>query len=210
MWKTEKDFGQMIMNKLKQEGAKCMRIESASTITGCPDLWVQGAGDDFFIELKNRNDLSLDKGDYRVPWRQGQQAWAQMYHACHTRRITDDAVSRKFSWTFMGCSDGMLAIRMSRYHEDSSINHHDFDLFMFSYEQIKDTNFIEFLKCYSYVPAITFNCYTREEQLYHLAEVLTLMYSPYTDVDIPSGSDLLGMELNDIQDLVYSLCKRSM
>ena len=111
MWKTEKDFGKSLMAKFKKEGMDCMRIETAGTITGCPDLFIQGKGTDAFIELKRVHVELPAMCDYRVsslavPWRPGQQAWAQRYKQCHLNKV---------SWTFVDCDDGIAIIPMDKY-----------------------------------------------------------------------------------------------
>lgn len=126
MWKTEKEFGQYVMTRLKREGYSCMRIESASTIAGCPDLWVQGRGDDYFVELKNMPgkkvyDFTVAGRPVTVHWRPGQQSWAQQYIREHSV-YADNVVRTKASWTFVGCADGIVCIRMGTLYVQNKVS----------------------------------------------------------------------------------------
>lgn len=137
MFKTEKDFGKFIMQIFKSQGYNCMRIESASTITGCPDLWVQGMGDDFFIELKNHNSINMNKDTVRVQWRQGQQAWALGY-IDHHHRVHDNAITAKVSWTFVATGDDYIVmIPMNKLYPTSTVAMSDPDLIKVSKHDAK-------------------------------------------------------------------------
>ena len=52
MWHNEKEFVKYLIDKLSSEGAECSRIETPATGVGIPDMFIQGAGDDLFIEAK--------------------------------------------------------------------------------------------------------------------------------------------------------------
>lgn len=137
MFKTEKDFGKFIMQIFKSQGYNCMRIESASTITGCPDLWVQGMGDDFFIELKNHNSINMNKNLVKVQWRQGQQAWGLSYMD-HHHRAHDNAITAKVSWTFVATGDDyVIMIPMNKVYPTSTVNMSDPDLIKISKHDAK-------------------------------------------------------------------------
>ena len=211
MFNTEKEFGQMIMNKLKRQGYSCMRIESASTITGCPDLWTQGNGHDFFIELKNikyvdtpaRCDRSCGS-PLRVPWRQGQQAWALQYATDHVNRISDTLAFKKYSWTFVGLHDDAVAIRMTHVHTDNYVSFDDVDMYYLS-----DVNSLhDMLLAHSY-DAVTKLYDTREETYYEYAKAIAMIHRPddWFEVDIPAGSDMIGWTKRAVRDCVYRLCK---
>lgn len=109
MYQTEKDFGKAVMSALKKAGCTCIRIESASTISGMPDLYVMGYGDDYFIELKNTKRNAPEPGTYKVAWRPGQQGWAATYKLQHTKRF-----STKHSWTLQAFNDKIHCIRMDQ------------------------------------------------------------------------------------------------
>lgn len=211
MFNTEKDFGHMIMNKLKRQGYSCMRIESASTITGCPDLWTQGSGHDFFIELKNNKNVGVPArcdihcaSPLRVPWRQGQQAWAAQYAARHTRIVNDSVVFKKYSWTFMGLYDDAVAIRMHHVFDDSYVQFDDADMFILS-----DINSLHDMLCAHSYDAVTKVYDTREETYYEYAKAIAMIHRPddWFDVDIPAGSDMIGWTKRAVRDCVYRLCK---
>lgn len=147
-WNTEKDFGKFVIDKLKSEGLHTMRIESASTITGCPDMYVQGAGDDYFIELKNVKLNVRDK--CTVPWRPGQQAWALSYLMNHESAMTKYAFKQKHSWTFVGCSDKVLLIRMDSYIKDNVVYTVWSNVYEYSIDEFKSMSLKAFLEMYTY------------------------------------------------------------
>lgn len=122
MWDTEAKFSHAIMNKLKSIGFDCMRIETGSTTTGCPDLWIQGHGDDFFIEFKNIKTASIHDKEVKIPWRPGQQAWATRYRMFHA--------GKKCSYTFAGLSDGWIAIKMNNVFNNNIVQMNDENVFI--------------------------------------------------------------------------------
>ncbi len=111
MWDSEQKFSQYLINRLKNEGFVCNRIESHGTINGLPDMFVQGHGMDTFIELKNMKNVSVNDERIKVPWRPGQVAWSVTYRNCHTYSINGFYITR-CSWTFIGCNDGIIALPM--------------------------------------------------------------------------------------------------
>lgn len=149
MWQNEKKFGQYVMNKLKKAGYRTIRIESASTISGMPDLYIDGYGDDYFIELKNNQFMSIYDIMINVKWRPGQQAWGVQYTNNH-KNIYDKYVREKHSWTFVGCKDGVLCICMGTYIEDETWNSDIFNVFKFTKEQFQRINLGKFLWLHSY------------------------------------------------------------
>ena len=76
MYKTEAEFSKSLSAKLKKAGFDVTRIESHGTGNGIPDMFVQGHGFDFWLELKN------GKGT----WRPGQVAWHYTYYLLHGKR----------------------------------------------------------------------------------------------------------------------------
>lgn len=147
MWQTEKEFGKYLMGKLKKEGCDCMRVETASTIVGCPDLWVQFYGDDCFIELKNiHHDLpansDLHIATENIPWRPGQQAWAARYKMYHLN---------KYSWTFVGMNDGMLAIKMEHIFSYNTIEYADPCIHIFNKRDLRDLVISRLLRNNTYI-----------------------------------------------------------
>lgn len=126
---NEKTFGKHILNRLKAAGFDTMRIETASTISGCPDVWTQGAHDDFWIELKSMPTASVHSKTITVPWRPGQQGWAARYRINHSR-VVNDVISIKCSWTFVGVKDGFIAIRMLKAFENNLVPLDDEDVFI--------------------------------------------------------------------------------
>ena len=125
---SEKDFGKSVMAVFKKAGFTCIRIESASTISGMPDLYVMGHGDDYFIELKNSKTNCKTPGQFKVEWRPGQQGWAATYKLQHLHckfvpvepdsKISVKKVVSKCSWTFQCFNDKIYAIRMEQVFPD--------------------------------------------------------------------------------------------
>lgn len=113
MYQTEKDFSKAVMSALRRLGFTCIRIESASTISGMPDLYVMGYGDDYFIELKNTKRNAPEPGTYKVAWRPGQQGWAAVYKAHHA-----SIIGTKHSWTVQAFNDKIHCIRMDQVFSD--------------------------------------------------------------------------------------------
>lgn len=143
MYQTEKDFGKAVMNAFKRLGFTCIRIESASTISGMPDLYVMGYGDDYFIELKNTKRNTPEPGTYKVAWRPGQQGWAATYKLHHT---TKDRT--KYSWTLQAFNDKVHCIRMDRvFSEDRPAKE---SIFVVD----KPTDIVRVIKEYTYVDRI--------------------------------------------------------
>lgn len=209
MWATEKDFGKFMMNKLKKDGLVPIRIESASTISGMPDLYVEGAGDDYFIEFKNCRQADVTSDYWKIPWRPGQQGWAQKYNINHTRNIHNVYTRRKYTWTFVGLSNGVLLIRMCDYNENNRIYCEDANVFKFTNEQFKTVNIRLFLKMYTYtiVPYLydneTWFSYITRMMRYYIEE---LFGSQFYDVDQPCVEDIIDdIPLLDADDLSISI-----
>ena len=202
MWATEKDFGKFVMNKLNKEGAKCIRIESASTISGMPDLYVMGFADDYFIEFKNMKNKSINDPLWKIQWRPGQQGWALDYYDRHTKQYGEAFVKSKHSWTFVGLKDGVLLIRMTVYRKDNVIYAKDYFTFTFSKENLTKLKLSWFLKTYTYVikPFVhkgdTWYSYLQNWSIYILNECFGTTYC--YDVDMPTPEEYI----DDITALV--------
>lgn len=111
MWENEQMFSRYLIQRLKNEGFVCNRIETHGTLNGMPDMFVQGHGIDTFIELKNMKKVSVNDKRFKVPYRPGQVAWAAVYYNTHKYSVNDFDIKR-CSWTFIGCSDGIIALPM--------------------------------------------------------------------------------------------------
>lgn len=212
MWNTEKEFGKCVMAALKLAGYSCMRIESASTITGCPDLWVQGKGNDYFIELKNvkvqERPAECDMNTaapLRVSWRQGQQGWAIQYAKAH-QKVLDTVIRCKYSWTFVGMRNCVVAIRMRHTFNSNLVEWNDPDVFVLK----KANELSRLLEVHTHDVIPTNNVHTKEEACYNYACEFARLYRPDTfeQLDIPAGSDMIGMSMPDIRELIYNLCSR--
>lgn len=111
MWESEQKFSRYLIGRLKNEGFMCSRIETHGTLNGMPDMFVQGHGIDTFIELKNMKKVSVNDKRFKVSWRPGQVAWAAVYRNTHKYNVNGFDIIR-CSWTFIGCSDGIIALPM--------------------------------------------------------------------------------------------------
>ena len=75
MYKSEAEFSKSLSGRLKQFNFDVTRLESHGTSVGIPDMFVQGHGFDFFLELKNK----------KLEYRPGQKAWHYNYFLRHGR-----------------------------------------------------------------------------------------------------------------------------
>ena len=108
----ESEFAKQFMGILKREHVDCTRIESGTTVVGIPDLFIQGGGDDLFIELKVCNN-SIHDNFIKVPWRPGQQAWLRTYYIAHNLH--------KSALTVVRCNDGLLFIKHTCVYENNIV-----------------------------------------------------------------------------------------
>lgn len=104
----EKEFYQEVKSRLQKDGFDCVRIESGSTEKGIPDIFVQGNGGDFWVEMKAENAKVLDtkKEKIKVHYRSGQLAWAMRYALAHH--------GKKHTYTLIHCTDSVIIIDMTR------------------------------------------------------------------------------------------------
>lgn len=109
-YKSEAVFSSVIANKLTKAGYSVVRIESHSTGNGIPDMFVQGRGDDFWLELKNSNKADTSK--VSVAWRPGQQAWSHTYYTKHRT---------KWVVTLMSGKDGVYIISMNTIYNNNEV-----------------------------------------------------------------------------------------
>lgn len=208
MWSTEKQFGKMIMNKMKQEGLVPIRIETAQTVSGMPDMYVLGHNsNDWFIELKNIKG-KINSKCWKIPWRPGQQAWAQQYATCHIRGICKEFLSVKYSWTFVGLDDGVLLIRMSCYRNDAKVLADDYSVFKFSLSEFKKLSLQWFLRTHSQVITpilhkdMTWGQLVYRQLKFDIEEVLG---HRYLDVDIPAPEDVIDEVAPELKDKLKSV-----
>ena len=194
MWSTEKQFGKFVMDKMKKEGMTPIRIESASTISGMPDIYVLGYNNDWFIELKNIKNKSVDDTHWKIQWRPGQQAWSQEYLAHHTTKVSNKFLSTKYSWTFVGLLDGVLFIRMSSYRQDNEVYSDDCSVFTFTLDEFRELNIGWFLRTHSQVVTpilnknMTWGQFIYKQLKFDIEEVLGHYYD---DVDMPAPADIV-------------------
>lgn len=137
MWESEQKFSRYLIGRLKNEGFMCNRIETHGTLNGMPDMFVQGHGMDTFIELKNMKKVSVNDERLKVSWRPGQVAWATVYRNTHMYNVNGFDITR-CSWTFIGCSDGIIALPMLSNFMLNEVNGHDIKFFIRKDDSIKD------------------------------------------------------------------------
>lgn len=114
MYKLEKDFSKAMTTRLKKQGMLVSRVESHSTELGFPDAFVQGHGDDVWVELKNNTKVSICQEIVRVPWRPGQQAWHGVYYTQHC--------TRRNVVTLMSCKDGVCVVPNIKHYQGNLVN----------------------------------------------------------------------------------------
>ena len=137
MWESEQKFSHYLIQRLKDEDFMCNRIETHGTLNGMPDMFVQGNGMDTFIELKNMKKSSVNDKRFKVPWRPGQVAWATIYRNTHMYNVNGFGITR-CSWTFIGCSDGIIALPMCSDFMLSEVNASDIKYIIDRQTKIKD------------------------------------------------------------------------
>lgn len=137
MWESEQKFSHYLIQRLKNEGFICNRIETHGTLNGMPDMFVQGNGMDTFIELKNMKKVSVNDERFKVSWRPGQVAWATVYRNTHACSVNGFDIIR-CSWTFIGCSDGIIALPMWSNFMLNEVNTSDIKYVIGKYTKIKD------------------------------------------------------------------------
>lgn len=146
MYNTEREFVTAFLKHCKSQGIYTMRIETARTINGCPDAWIQGAGDDFWIEFKNITATSSEAhSQVVVPWRPGQQAWFRLYTVNHTT-----AKQAKFGWTVVAIDNEIWFIRMDKVYTSNVVNSNDSSVYVFAKDAFSKLDILSFLKQYSY------------------------------------------------------------
>ena len=204
MWKSEKLFGKVVMEKIESESGICFRLETASTAPGMPDLYVLANGVDYFIEFKNMQNTPVISSHLKVAWRAGQQRFALQYHEKMQKFkqvYYDDAddtyiegFEQKFSWTFVSCSNGVLLIPMYKVFENNLV-HFDDAVFTFTLDEFRKLNILEFLRAHSqvFMPADDHSDYVNRilaMQNYWLNNML-FNYAPAI-WDYISASDILA------------------
>lgn len=137
MWESEQKFSRYLIQRLNDEGFICNRIETHGTLNGMPDMFVQGHGMDTFIELKNMKKSSVNDERFKVPWRPGQVAWATVYRNTHMYNVNGFTIAR-CSWTFIGCSDGIIALPMCSNFMLNEVNDTDIKYIIDRQTKIKD------------------------------------------------------------------------
>lgn len=110
---NESEFARSLSGILKHRGFNITRIESRTTGNGIPDMFVQGHGDDFWLELKYDKNLWPDRLHIKVQWRPGQVAWMYEYFLAHSQV--------KCCLTVVGCPYGCYVIQMSKPFENKEV-----------------------------------------------------------------------------------------
>ena len=106
-------FSKSLSGKLKREGFDVIRIESHDTGNGIPDMFIQGFGYDFWVELKSDPKLKPNLNKIKVDWRPGQQAWALNYYYMH--------VKYKQTLTLVKASEGYYIVPMIQHYKDNIV-----------------------------------------------------------------------------------------
>jgi hypothetical protein len=124
---SEKSLSHQLVEYLESFGYMVQRLESGGTGRGIPDMVVVAGEKTYFFELKARTFTYVKGLSFFVPWRVGQQAWAQRYYR-----------SSKFTncvFTIMKSSNNIIVIPMTKYYEDNIVLGTD-DVFV--YKSLKE------------------------------------------------------------------------
>lgn len=163
MYESEKSFAVALMNKCRKRGFDVMRVESASTISGCPDVWLQYSGDDWWLELKN-SDAALHGQMLRVDWRPGQIGWAMRYKNNHQYFARYNGVHflvTKCSWTVVAARDAYVFYRMRDVPDEGRPKRHvdvgSPDAFVMSKREYSALDVYALLSQHSYVVTPVFS-----------------------------------------------------
>lgn len=113
MYKSEAAFSSALCKMLTAHGVWHQRIESAITGRGIPDLYIRKPAREWWVELKNIKTASVYDEVIVVPWRQGQQAWAQEY-----LRYSGGLCS----YTIAALKDGYIVIPMTRVFKKNGVS----------------------------------------------------------------------------------------
>lgn len=116
MYINESAFKKALIAKLKKSGLDTVCIESHGTGNGIPDMFVQGYGKDFWIEVKN-DKTSLFTSGYKVKWRPGQQAWMLNYLKRH--------LNEKNGVTIIAFADGYAVVRHVKFFAENFVDFTD-------------------------------------------------------------------------------------
>lgn len=117
MYKSEAAFSKVLNLKLKLLRYSVTRIETGLTSQGVPDMFVQGNGTDFWLELKNEKKLILENTKLKVHWRPGQQPWAYTYYTQHQKK--------KNTFTVIAGDNCFVLICMKHMFKDNVVNFDD-------------------------------------------------------------------------------------
>ena len=109
MYESEAKFSRSLIAQMKSIGFDVTRIESHSTGNGIPDMFVEGNGIDFWLELKNSKTDSN-----KVAWRPGQQAWMRNYFLLH---------QTKCCLTLKAMPSGVMVVPMIDTYNDNLVSH---------------------------------------------------------------------------------------
>lgn len=117
MYKSENAFSKVLSLKLKLLGYSVIRIETGLTCQGVPDMFVQGNGTDFWLELKNEKKLTLETTKLKVHWRPGQQPWAYTYYMQHHKN--------KYTFTVIAGDNCFVLVCMKKVFTDNVVMFND-------------------------------------------------------------------------------------
>lgn len=177
------------------------RVETGSTCKGFPDCFVQGNGDDYFIEYKAFN-RSIADANWKIEWRPGQQAWAAVYANKHVADMRNDTplVRQKHSWTFAYLHDGMLCVLMNKHICSNKLVYADApEAFIFTHDKFRQLNLRDFLRTYTYSLILaprysdTLGIYMNRLSCAYAKTVFLLH-----DMDYPAAPDYYGKHLSKL------------
>lgn len=210
MYESEKDF----FNKwLKRKLCNCAihRIESGSTSPGFPDCYAQCINT--FIELKNNPVYKIDREQFKVDWRPGQQAFALQELACKTFVTGLGTAYAKCSWTFMAVSDGVILVKHATFFKDDKV----MDPWIFRWTDDTDYTLITFLKVHGFVVTVNDATSTADYRIRYIRTLLHawgLSVEPdftyedwFDDGEEAWNTTDLASDLWQLEDIAWSIYK---
>lgn len=100
---------------LKSYNCIAQRIESGVTGRGIPDLYLRTPKREIWVELKVTSASKVEDEWFKIPWRQGQQAWHLRYYK----------LTKLCGYTLVEVRDGYILIPMVKLFHNNIVNQKD-------------------------------------------------------------------------------------
>lgn len=189
MVKSEQEFSNRLMVMFKRNNFVTKRIETASTVTGFPDMYIIGYGDDYFLELKHDARFGTRKNEVeKVAWRPGQVGFAMEYYLQHVKRINEMFYMSKRMWTLVSSKSGVYMIPMDRVFKDNEVNKSNTTIIKVN--NLKDIIRMLLVHTYELIPKGDYTKTTWEQYITFMIDAYSTIY----------GINNVNIERNTILD----------